>query len=90
MWGSDVGKGEYYLAIATFNFFHNFLFSNIKKLNHEQVLETFDLLTVEQLLLYFIFKQTYTRIKYKFYSYLVTFNHKYMQNPKTIQNRDLF
>ena len=60
------------------------------ELNRESALETFNLLTVKQLLLYFIYKQTYTSVNYKFYSYFIIFNHKQMQKPKTIQDRDLF
>ena len=74
-------------------FLLHLLFSNLSNItwsNRESVLEKFNLLTVEQLLLYFIYKQTYTSINYKFYCYSVIFNHKYMQNFKTVQNRDLF
>ena len=49
----------------------------------ESVLEAFNLLTVKQLLLYFMYKQTYTSINNKFYNYSVFFNHKYVQKPKT-------
>ena len=68
-------------------FFGFFLFSNINNktlLSCKSVLKTFNLLTVEQLI-YF----TYTNINYKFYSYSVILNHKYMQKPKTTQIRDL-
>ena len=82
-----------YFGDATFKFSYHFLFSNINNItrsNRELVLETINLLTVEQLLLYFTHKLTYTSINYKFYSYSVIFNYKYIQMSKIIQNRDLF
>ena len=51
-----------------------------------QFLEKLYLLTSEQLLLYFVYKQTYTSINCKLYNYSAIFSHKYMQKPKTIQN----
>ena len=68
---TTVNNGKKYLGVATFHFFHHLLFStinNITRLNREPVLENLGLLTVEQLLVYFIFKQTYTSVNYKFYS----------------------
>ena len=48
--------------------------NNIARSNRESVLKTFNLLTVEQLLLYFIYKQTYISMNYKIYIVLPSFS----------------